>query len=287
MSEKTQRQAKSFIYLYCIAPLEAANIFKDQIVTGLPDGGSVRSIEYGNIAAIVSPVPVETYSQNVLKELVKNLDWLESRVTRHEVIIQYVAGQYPVIPMKFCTIFHTHERVKQLLSQKESEFNNMLTSLKGKEEWGLKIYYKPALLSRHVEKNSTRIQEAKGMAEAKGAGTAYFIRKKMDDLLAEEVENTAALIVEQVHTKVEQYAEEAKLNRLLGSEITGRLETMALNAVYLVEQSIINDFKQRVVDLSEQYENQGFDFVLTGPWPPYNFTSFSGLEGGGENEQFN
>ncbi|SFG88653.1 Gas vesicle synthesis protein GvpL/GvpF [Desulfotomaculum arcticum] len=281
------RQAKSFIYLYCIAPLEAALMLKNEIVPGLPDGGSVRSVEYGNIAAIVSSVPVETYSEDVLEELVKNLDWLESRVTRHEEIIQYVAEHFPVIPMKFCTIFHTHERVRQLLSHKESDFNNMLASLKGKEEWGLKIYYQPAQLSRYVARNSALIQETKGMAEAKGAGAAYFIRKKMDDLLAEEMENTATQIAGYVNTELAPYVAEGKINRLLGSEITGRLETMALNAVYLVGQSEINDFKQRVVDLSEKYQNLGFDFALTGPWPPYNFSSFSDLEGGGENEQLN
>lgn len=271
-----------YIYLYCLAPVEAAILFHEAIVPGLPDGGKVRVIESGRLAAVVSSVPDDKYNAEALEEALTDRQWLESSVTAHEDVIQIVMKHFPVIPMKFCTIFHTVDRVKQLIDKRALEFNELLDSVSGKEEWGLKIYYNPSVLRRNVEASSKRIREANEQAEAKGVGAAYFIRKKMDDLIAEETEHTAASLVNEVHTELAKYAEEAIRNPLLGSEVTGKLETMALNAVYFVKQDILDMFKAKVKEFSEKYSDLGFELAFTGPWPPYNFTQVGNLEGGDE-----
>lgn len=285
-SERENADARNpgYVYLYCVAPVEAAMLFKDEIIVGLPDGGRVRGIECGRLAAIVSSVPAEKYNEEALEESVQDPQWLESRVTGHEQIIQYVMKSFPVIPMKFCTIFHAPERINQLITEREDEFGKILAGIDGKEEWGLKMYYNPGVLRKHMEKTSERIKETRERAESKGEGAAYFMRKKMDELIAEEVGNKAADVAAGVHGELEQMAREAKLNRLLGSEVTGRLEIMALNAVYFLDRHDVARLKEKVEDLSNRYRDMGFEFILTGPWPPYNFTLVSDLGGGGAGE---
>lgn len=271
------------IYLYCLAPAEAALLLKEEIIPGLPDGGMARAVRCGSLTAVVGTVPAETYSEASLTKLVQDPRWLESRVTGHEQVIRQIMKKFPVIPMKFCTIFHSIERVCQMVGSCEDTLNNLLTYVRGREEWGLKVFCNPGQLRRCVEENSMRLREARESAESKGSGAAYLMRKKMDDLIDEEVEKTASGLMEQVHQDISQCAVEAKLNRILGSEVTGRLERMSLNAVYLIECDNAGKLTGKVKDWSGKHQGMGFEYVLTGPWPPYNFTSVKGLEVEGKN----
>lgn len=266
----------AYTYLYCLAPADAAGLFSDQVVPGLPDGGEVRGIVCGRLAAVVGSVPADTYNEESLQDLVQDPRWLEGRVTGHEQVIRGVMEKYPVIPMKFGTIFHSAHRVCMMIAGREEYFEKMLGYVSGREEWGLKAYCQPGLLRRYVEKNSGRAREAMEKLEAMGAGAAYLARKRTDSLLDEEVEKTAASLMDQVHHDLAQMAVEARTNRLLGPEVTGRLEKMSLNAVYLLDCDAVSRFREKVEGLGASHEHMGIEYVLTGPWPPYNFTSAGG-----------
>jgi len=47
---------------------------------------------------------------------------------------------------------------------------------------------------------------------------------------------------------------------------------MALNGAYLVTEGGEEALRDCVRALMEAYAPSGFDFILTGPWAPYNFT---------------
>jgi len=51
--------------------------------------------------------------------------------------------------------------------------------------------------------------------------------------------------------------------------LTGRTDTMVLNAAYLVEEDEHASFRSAVLDAAEQQEHVSVE--LDGPWPPYSF----------------
>jgi hypothetical protein len=48
---------------------------------------------------------------------------------------------------------------------------------------------------------------------------------------------------------------------------------MILNGVYLVPRASEPELLRTVEQLRAEWESDGFDVVLTGPWPAYNFVS--------------
>ncbi|MFA7467235.1 MAG: GvpL/GvpF family gas vesicle protein [Desulfotomaculaceae bacterium] len=272
-----------YTYTYCLAPARAVELFAGEELRGLPDGGPVRAIKCGRLIAVVSSVPAEIYGEEALQDVVQDPAWLESRVTGHEQLIQQVMHHHPVIPMKFCTIFDGDERANQIISEREEEFHMMLADVAGKEEWGLKIYCQPGVLRERVEKTSTRVIEAREKSEASASGAAYFMLKKLDGIINEEMDVWAAKLAREVNIELDAWADRTKMNKLLGSDVTGRLEKMILNAVYLVDKAKVKDFIKAVSELGEKHRENGIEFALTGPWPPYNFTSINRLGGAGAN----
>jgi hypothetical protein len=50
---------------------------------------------------------------------------------------------------------------------------------------------------------------------------------------------------------------------------------MVLNGVYLVRRESEPELARAVGLLRSEWEPEGFDVLLTGPWPAYNFVSSS------------
>jgi hypothetical protein len=48
---------------------------------------------------------------------------------------------------------------------------------------------------------------------------------------------------------------------------------MVLNGAYLVDEANLEAFGAALAALEETYAAQGFEYELTGPWPPYHFAA--------------
>mgnify|MGYP001481481671 CR=1 FL=1 len=68
-------------------------------------------------------------------------------------------------------------------------------------------------------------------------------------------------------------SEENGLNNLLPKELTGRGDTMILNATFLVSKDHIIGFKDIACRLRKEDGIIGFIIEVTGPWPPFSFIS--------------
>ncbi|MBI5287017.1 MAG: GvpL/GvpF family gas vesicle protein, partial [Deltaproteobacteria bacterium] len=68
---------------------------------------------------------------------------------------------------------------------------------------------------------------------------------------------------------------EARINKLLPKEVTEKEDDMVLNSAFLVDKDKVSEFIHAVDDLKTRYNDKGFDFDCTGPWPPYNFCNLS------------
>lgn len=283
--DQTQQQKNhelTHVYLYCLAPIDAAGLLEEQAVDGLPDGDMVRGVRCGQVAAIVSTVPAEAYNDEVLEACVQDMEWLENRVTVHDQVIQCVMKSFPVIPMKFCTIFHSEHSLCQVMAVRQDEFISLLNYVNNREEWGLKAYCDPAVWRQYVEKASEEIDEARIKVANEGSGAAYLMKKKMEELIIAEMDRMATDLMEQLHQDLATLSVTAKLNRLMSGEVTGRSGKMALNAVYLVDINRVELFKQKLEIQTQNYQDRGFAFELTGPWPPYNFSCVNKFGGGGD-----
>jgi hypothetical protein len=78
------------------------------------------------------------------------------------------------------------------------------------------------------------------------------------------------------YDRLAKFAVESRQNELLDSKATGKGEPMILNAAYLIKQSGLEAFNNELAKIQEEQNPFGYELVVSGPWPPYNFVKSLG-----------
>lgn len=260
------------LYLYCIR----LNIEEKPEVTETITGeGQVYTIPYQDIEAVVSGVDMEAWSsEEIQKKAQEDLQWIKEKAQRHEGVIEQVMGQgTAVIPMKFGTLFQDRERLLGSLQQQYEGYKVKLNGLEGKQEWAVKVYLNRKAFEKIVRATNPYVKKKEhdlGIASLP-EGMAYFKEKQLDEVIAKVAENTIPQYQTMFLEKLTAYAEACAKGKLLGKELTGKSLPMILNAAMLVKDPYTEPFKAEVYTLQQEFNQKGFYFECSGPWPPYNF----------------
>ena len=225
-----------------------------------PEGMGVASrpvgvLAEGDVAALVSVVPMEEFGEAPLHENLEDRAWLERTAREHEDVLERALAQTAVVPFRLCTIYESRERVQELLAERGAGLAALLRRLEGRVELGVKAYFDPAGPPAEAEPQS---------------GREYLLRRQRERETAEEDARFKAESARASHERLAAVAEEARANPPQPAELSGRTEEMLLNGAYLVPR---DDGRLRdvVAELESLYGPRGVTYELTGPWPPYNF----------------
>jgi hypothetical protein len=240
---------------------------------GIDPAHPVYTLPYQAIQAIVSKVSLQEFGQEELEANLEDIQWVEAKVLAHQRVLEAVLADHTLVPMRFCTIYRSESGVQEVLAKHYDDFVEALAHLKGKQEWGGKVYCDGQTLAQRVGESSNKVKELKAEMEEKSSGAAYFLKKKVYDVITEEVEQASDEYAQRSHDRLSSHAEEAVVNPLQSKELTGRDEAMVLNGAYLVAEERLTAFRAELESLKEEYGDLGFIYEMTGPWPPYNFVS--------------
>lgn len=265
MNTRDYAGASEFLYLYCIT--ETMPLFRPEVAVC-----DIQVIEGNGLYAVVGRVSSCEFSEENLKKNLYDVKWVESKVLQQHKIVQETMANCTVIPFKFATIFKTTEKIKVMLEEHCGEFREILEELKGREEWGIKLYCDLERLKASLDEAEEikRIADEMGLASP---GKVYFLKKKKDSL-------TRGMLIEKIHEYgmesfeiLRKQSLDARINKPLPKEATLRKDDMILNAAFLVDKTKITGFIGSVDHLKKRYFPRGLDLDCTGPWPPYNFCS--------------
>lgn len=242
----------------------------------LPPGGivpatSVYTVTYRDLRAVVNLVPLAEFGSEALEANLQNADWTRERVLAHQQVLAALLGDYTLIPFKFCTLFSSEERVRDMLGRHYETLNEVLGRLEGAIEWGVKLYNDPGRLVKWTQENSEALRPRREKLAQASEGAAYFLGKQLQRAVEEEVERAADACVEESHRRLSARAREAVINPVQPVQVHRRQAEMVLNGAYLVAETELAAFRRALASLETTYAHQGFQYELTGPWPPYNF----------------
>lgn len=239
----------------------------------------VGLVSADGLAAVVSVVSLDEFGEEELQGNLKDPEWAEAKVrAHHEVLNELVSRGMCAVPMRFCTIFRGLDRVHGMLREHRKEFVSALGRLAEKAEWGIKMFCDQATARRWVGEEARTAGALKEEMETAGAGAAYFLRKKVEKMLDEEVERVADEAAQTSHETLARLSADAVILTLQGRETTGRAEPMLLNGAYLVSDESFPVFKAAIDRLTQDWAPFGCSFELTGPWPAYNFARVDAAE---------
>jgi hypothetical protein len=248
----------------------------DGTVEGLPEGGidpnhPVHAIPYGETQAIVSKVPLSEFGQEPLGVNLGDVGWVERKVLAHQRVLENVVKRHSLVPMRFCTIYYSEDALRKMLACYHGDFVGALAQVEGKQEWGVKIHCDCDLLISNIGEFSDTIRDLNRDIAQKSSGAAHFMKVRLKETVAEEVERLEYEYAQRVHQRLSGHAVESAVNPLQGQDVTGRKEDMVLNAAYLIADEYLEAFQMELEKLRDENDGLGFSYELTGPWPPYSF----------------
>jgi len=236
-------------YVYCIIHTDDPRRFGPIGIGTEPT--EVHTVNYKDIAAVVSDTPLEVY------------DPTRENVLAHERVNEVVMRDFTVIPMSFSTVFKTSEDIVELLRSAYDAFRDVLVKMQDKLEFGLKVLWEPETIIREIEKDDENLRLLRQEISHQ-KGSTYFARMQygrlVDSLLQERSEKLVSEIIDTLST----VSVASRTNKPIGDK-------MILNGAFLVARDREPDFDAKVKEIDARYENLIFKY--TGPWPPYNFVN--------------
>lgn len=252
------------LYLYGVVPFDQP----------LPQsaGAALEPISCSGVVALVEPVSASEFSPELLEEKLQKLDWVSALARKHASVLEEAMQHGPVVPAPLCTLFSSEQALRESLSRGEQGFLSKLERLKGRQEWGCKIFCDTSKLEAHVSKDDAQLVALEAAAAAASPGQAFVLRKKRDAHLARLVSERIDAVTDEILDSLAGLSVDTRLRTLLSEATTGRSEAMVLNVALLVATPRYSELNLLVDDLAARFGGEGFQIDLTGPWPPYTFS---------------
>jgi hypothetical protein len=249
-------------WAYCVLTARDAGSVGAELEGVEPDT-RVQIVTEGELAALVSEIPLAEYDDERLRAHLEDLSWVERVARAHEAVLDAALSSATIVPLRLCTIYRDLDGVRRLLAERSEALAHSLTAVDRCEEWGVKAFVDP----RVADEGS-----GDGPANAP-SGAAYLARKREERDAAVLAAEARALSLEAIDDRLRALSRAAASNPPQRPEAHGRDLEMVLNAAYLVERQRSGELREAVAELAAQHEPHGLALELTGPWPAYNFVS--------------
>lgn len=216
-------------------------------------GADLFSVSYDRISAVVSDLGKY--------ELIDD----QLNVIEYAGVIEKLAQQFTLLPMRYGSILDSTELVHQMLERNYPEFLKNLQIVENKYEFGLKIFGNPPKLRAElsVEPEPEITKSAGPGAEIIDSVYREYVNKKLKEHRFEEslLAYIDSVIVE-ITVCFSRFNAVSKFKKMTTA-------TAVINAVFLLDKVKKAELIQAVEDIQDQYPS--LNFILTGPWPPYSF----------------
>jgi len=267
----------SGLYLYCIRKkTDTASAFNAK---GIDRKKEVFTIIHRELEAVVSRVELKEFdSWKSGNNTLEDIDWIKEKAVIHEEVVEEAMMAddkfVSVIPMRFGIIFKDKTRLIEVLDKDYAKFKKILNKIRGKQEWGVKVYiFDEGTFEQAVKENSYQLKQKEQEIAAMLEGMAYFMEEDLKEAISEEVNKVLNDITGHVLEGLGEIATESVKTKILDNVMTGKTEKMVLNTAFLVQEDRIDVFKKKLEDIDDDLKKKGIYLEYSGPWPPFNFTS--------------
>ena len=262
------------VYVYAV-------LAPDADVAGAGPGIGERPVrvveaEPGGLRALAGDVPLDEFGEEALKRNLNDLSWVSATAVAHEAVVEAAMPGGALVPMRMCTIFRDEDGVREMLRREGATLRDALERLRGAHEWGLKVIADRDAFAAAVARESDAPGAARGEPGKSGEGAGYFAALRLEQSAREEVAAQLDRRTREIHEAVGALATGSRLQPPSNRELSGYEGDMVLNGAYLVPAARTDELRELVAALADRHGRDGLHVELTGPWPPYNFSTRGG-----------
>lgn len=222
---------------------------------GPPGLGPLRALPVRDgLWLLVAAAPLARFGAEAIDRGLQDLDWVSRCALAHERVVESFLAAGTLLPMKLFTLFTGDDAALARARADAPRVRRLLRRLRGKAEWGVRLRRAaatPPARAARPAKSGREFLQRKLDERASQRGSAQQDRREADGLLR-ELKPLAAAVV----------------RKPLPDEAGGRV---VLDAVLLVDAEDAPGLRRAVAARSRALRADGFELVLTGPWPAYHF----------------
>ena len=240
---------EKLIYAILLNKSETDNL--QQVLSGMAgiDKTALNPISFGQISAVYGNFSKSDFAAN------------QAVAIAFAGVIDEVAKHYTLLPMRFGSFMKTSDDIAKMLEQNHDGFLQNLEKVENKFEFGLKVFGDSTKIQEHL-KATTPVEE-KPLSENEGSKFKIYVNKKLQaHRLEERLLTFADTIVAEITQYLKQMEATSKIRKMAS-------EYMLVDGVFLIKKNQQQQLVDAIGALQKQYPE--IKFVLTGPWPPYNF----------------
>jgi len=238
-----------------------------------PDDVEVEALDTDGLSVFYAPVDAVEFSQPVIDARSKDVEWLGAIGYRHQSVMSALMRGGTVIPLRAFTLFANETSLRNHVKAERANFIRILDRLEGKQEWTLRIEFRPEQWNDALVRRVGSLQKLTGEIAQASEGKAFLLRKKLD----EEKKRASKDAEQQVVAEVED-----AVMKKLACDVVSESRVQRGGAFPQINLLINRDEEARLQELSDEltrrYETEGVTLALTGPWPPYSFAGTMNAE---------
>ncbi|WP_176560050.1 GvpL/GvpF family gas vesicle protein [Brevibacillus dissolubilis] len=261
-----------YIYVYGLVPAEEVACAPVSVFAGIEPQQVTYTIEAAGIVACVCRVDATDFSPGEIERKMHNPLWLEQKALHHHDTISLIHQSFTVIPMSFCTLFSQEEALTELLHVQAGKLHERFASLKGMQEWNIKVYHDSKTCESTIETSHPEVLRLRQEIDSMPVGKQFLMKKRLAQLISQAAEDEKEKSLQVIHQRLQEHSQKALMRQNWGKELTGRSDEMIANFDYLVPSHQVAVFIEEV-DRQAESRGRGLTIEATGPWPPYHFAT--------------
>jgi hypothetical protein len=196
----------------------------------------VKLMAWGSLAAAVSPCGPETVAPDA------------SRLLAYERVISALHASGSVIPLRYGCLVEDESQIGRLLDERRVEYEGMLDRLENRAEIGLRVLWETRA------QGDLRSPATPGAAYLAGIRGRHFAGANLNDAEREWADRLCARLAD-LYSEARREARPAPPG-------------CVVSLYFLVPRAAVGRFRER---LRRIVSEEGRRFLVSGPWPPYNF----------------
>ncbi|RKN09371.1 GvpL/GvpF family gas vesicle protein [Streptomyces radicis] len=237
---------------------------------GHGDGGEVRALPAGTLAAVVQEVPTAAHDEEALRRRLSERTELERYARAHHEVVAAVCEAVTAVPLPLATLYRGEERARRALAEREARFHRILDRVEGCAEWGVKVW---ALARPSAPGGPEPATGGDDESPAGSSGRAYLERLRGRQRAREARQHAAWTAAERVDAALRPLAVASRRLRAQGQDpAQGGSGNQLLNAAYLVRRDGAAALATALRALNDAPDTgDQVRIEVTGPWAPYSF----------------
>jgi hypothetical protein len=222
----------------------------------IPGAGAPRLLPIdSDIWAVVADAPLDRFSGDALQQELQDIEAISRHALAHAAVIEFFFRHAPVIPLKLFTLFSSDEKAREDVLGRLAILKRMFGSLRGLEEWGVRI------VAGELEAESARTMTS---------GRDYLQTKKR---LRDRASGPSRAAIRAANDALKSLGRIAAKTRKDAFPPPGHGRPFVTGASFLVEASRRGAWKKHAAKVAAALAADGHRLEMSGPWPPYHFVS--------------